>query len=383
MTPPNSFKVVHVITDLDIGGAENVLASLVDFNDSSQIQSCVISLSTEGPLAERIKEKGIPVYALGMKRSLFDIFLLPRLAYWLWKEKPDVVQTWLYHADLIGGLIAKISTSAPVIWNIRHSDLDPKAKFSIKLIRKILANISSWLPAEIIACSSRAANIHTNIGYSKRKIQIIANGVDVNEFIPDPNSKKQVRRELNIDENDMVIGMVARFHPQKDHRNFIRAIGETIRLFPKTMVILCGNNVDYENDVLVGLINSTGFKNNFRLLGIRRDIPSITSAFDIAVLSASHGEAFPNVVVEAMSCEIPCVVTDVGDAADIVGKSGIVVETENWEMLHKGIVKLLRLPKSALREMGKESRRRIQADYSLENMIERYRNFYFQIVLKK
>ena len=322
-------KVLHVIVDLDVGGAEIMLSKLAREIHPQQFESQVISLTTEGALADEFQTAGIPIHALNLGKRMGDLRMVFQLVRWIREIRPDIVHTWMYHADLLGGLAAKMAGSFPILWSIRHSDFAANSKRSTRAVRRILGWISPWVPTKIVSNSHQAAAVHVDKGYPGQKMVVIPNGFDLEIWRADSVARDSVRSELGLAPEDFLIGLVARYHPQKDHRTFIQAAALMAAKFPNVHFVLCGLNIDHENQELIELIEALNLKDCIHLLGRRRDIPRLTASFDLATSSSAYGEAFPTTLGEAMACEVPCVATDVGDAAQILGDLGIVVPTRD------------------------------------------------------
>lgn len=369
-------KILHIITGLNTGGAEMMLYKLVSRMNRNKFDIQVILLTDIGPIGKKIEDLGIPVSALGMKRGIPNPQMVFKLARWLKKYRPDIIQTWMYHSDLIGGLAAKMSGNIPVVWGIHHSNLDPKGnKRTTIWTAKVCARFSRWLPVKIVCCSEASKRVHTALGYAAEKMVVIPNGFDLNLFKPDLEEGTLVRQELGIPEDTIIIGMVGRFDPQKDHLNFIKAAALLQKEIPDVQFLLCGDDIIWENHKLSKWIEDAGLSNNFHLLGRRDDIPQIMTALNIAS-SSSYGEGFPNVVGEAMACGVPCVVTDVGDSALIVGDTGIVVPPKDSNDLALAWKELIEIGKDRRQRLGDNARRRIREKFSLPSVVERYEELY-------
>lgn len=376
-------KICHIITGLNTGGAEMMLYKLLSHMDSSSFKTKVISLTDIGPVGNKIEKLGVPVQALGMKRGFPDSLKVLQLANWLHKERPQVIQTWMYHADLIVGIAAKLAGTIPVVWGIRQSDLHPqRTKRTTIWTAKACAWLSQILPERIVCCSISAQNVHARLGYEANKMLVIPNGFDITDYKPNPLARNSVRQELGLSHDTILIGMVARFDPQKDHQNFIRAAALVHTDFPNVHFLLCGDNVTWENHKLVGWIDEVGIRNYCHLLGRRDDIPRIMAALDIASLSSS-GEGFPNVVGEAMACGIPCVVTDVGDSALIVNDTGRVVPPQNSKALANAWIELVQMEPEERNKLGKLARRQIKENFDLKEIAKRYEALYKEVASKK
>jgi glycosyltransferase involved in cell wall biosynthesis len=375
------YKLIHLITGLNTGGAEMMLYKLLSQIDRERFDIKVISLTDVGPVGEKIWGLEIPVIGLGMKRGVPNPFFLFKLARILKQEKPDILQTWMYHADLMGLLAGKLSGVTNIVWGIHHSNLSPESnkKLTIK-VAEICAMLSKYTD-KIICCSESSLKVHSKIGYSLEKMTIIPNGFDIKKFSPIHTANKQLKSQLSIPENSYLVGLVARWDPLKDHYNFIQAARIVTNYIQNVHFVLCGDGITLQNEELMSWIYEAGIENYFHLLGRREDINEIIPAFDLLV-SSSKGEAFPNVLGEAMACEVPCVVTDVGDSAYIVGDTGFVVQPENPELLAKGIIQFLNLSKNEREHLGKIARERVQNHFSLDLIVRKYEDVYISLLDK-
>ncbi len=341
-----------------------------------EFESEVISLTTAGPVADKIKALGVPVTELGMKRGKFYTTALVKLTLILRERKPDLVQTWLYHSDLAGGISAKMAGNLRTFWSIRQSNIDIEHnKKSTVWAAKTCAKLSARLPEKIICCSHSALKTHVALGYDADKMLVIPNGFDLDAFQTEKDARNSVREELGLDEDIKLVGLVARFDPQKDHRNFIEAAAMVCKNDPGVHFLLCGEGISSDNTPLMQWIKKTGTENSFHLLGIRTDISRLLSSLDVSV-SSSLGEGFPNVVGEAMSCAVPCVVTDVGDSALIVGDTGKIVPPRNPEALSSAITELLQATPGYRKTLGKQARMRIEEKFSIQSVAKRFESAY-------
>lgn len=375
VTPPLS--VLCLITALTGGGAEMMLFRLMSRLDRTRFRPQVVSMMELGPVGEKIRGLGVPVRSLGMRQGKPNPFALVRLVQWLKQDKPDVIQTWMYHADLLGSLAAKCVGNIPVSWNIRHSDLSgQESKRLTHLTAGLCAKLSRWAPQRIVCCSESAKTVHAALGYAIEKMVVIPNGYDLDTFRPDSSARRAIREELKIPESAPVIGLVGRFDPQKDHRTFLKAASLLHREKREVRFILCGEDIVPQNKTLMEWVNEANLGDRCHILGRRDDIPKLMAAFDVAALSSSFGEAFPNVVSEAMSCEVPCVVTDVGDAALIVGETGLVVPTRDPTALASAWRRLLDMDDQLRRQLGSAARQRVTERYNLPDIVSRYERLF-------
>jgi glycosyltransferase involved in cell wall biosynthesis len=372
-------KIVHLISSLDVGGTEMVLYHLLSHMDRQHFQNTVVSLIEVGPVGEKIQALGIPVHSLGMQRGRPSPLGIWRLAHILRHKHPDVLQTWLYHADLLGLLTAALVRVPCTVWNLRASDMDMSKYRLLSGWTVRLCACLSGLPQTVIVNSEAGRAFHAQYGYRPRQWALIPNGIDTQSFHRDTSARQEVRHELGLAPEALLIGLIARFDPMKDHTTFLRAAGHLARVKARAQFVLAGEHVTVDNPELSALIAQSHLCGRVHLLGPRSDIPRLTAALDIASLS-SVSEGFPNVVGEAMACGVPCVVTDVGDAAQIVGETGIVVPPRNPLALMQGWQQLIELGPAGRQKMGWMARERIQQYYSLEQIVRRYETFYMSLV---
>ncbi len=372
-------ELLHLITDLDIGGAERMLQKLLARRDSSRFDVQVVSLTDVGVVGKEIEKLGIPVRGLGMKPGLPDPIALLRLVGWLRRDRPRLLQTWMYHADLLGGLAATLAGNIPVVWNVRHTNLDPRSnKAGTLRMARACAVTSRWLPARIVCCSEASRRAHAALGYAANKMVVIPNGFDLDLFRPDPSARASVRAELGIPEGAPLVGLIGRFHPEKDHHGFVEAAGYLSGRLPDARYLLCGQGVTWDNPVLAEWIASAGPRSHWHLLGLRGDIPRLMAALDILV-SSSVGEGFPNVLGEAMACGVPCVVTDVGDSAWIVSDTGRVVPPRDPRALADASAATLAMGSADRQRLGLAARARVEQHFSLPAIVDRYERLYLEL----
>jgi glycosyltransferase involved in cell wall biosynthesis len=368
----SNYLVLHVITGLEVGGAQNMLAKLLPSLRTGGFGSVVVPLVEGGLIGEALRAQGVPLRPLGMRRSLPDPRGLVALKRIIEQERPHLIQTWMYHADLLGGLAAKLRSRVPVIWGIRRGTLDlRRLKAGTYLAGRFCAATSGWLPAHIICCSEAALEAHAKIGYQRSRMSVIPNGFDTEHFRPDLDAYRSLRAELDLPADALLVGLSGRFDPAKDHQNFVRAAGLVAQRSSALHFVLCGEGMTWDNSALCVWLRATGHAERFSLLGVRSDMPHVSAALDVLV-SSSVIEGFPNVVGEAMACAVPCVVTNVGESARIVADTGWVVPPSNPALLAAAINEAVRLPPAERAALGQRARQRIIDRYSLARIGERY-----------
>ncbi|WP_240537181.1 glycosyltransferase family 4 protein [Marinomonas flavescens] len=365
-------KVLHIITGLNNGGAEAVLYRLCTHDKNNR--HVVISLMDEGKYGPLLNEAGIDVHCLDMQAGRVSIVGLYKLFKLLRSLKPDVVQTWMYHADLIGGLVARLAGIKNVYWNIRHTTLDPEhSKRSTILIAKLCAKLSTFVPKGVICCAEKAVEVHSKIGYSFAKMTVISNGYNLSNLKIMPDAQKILSEELG--DIFPIIGMVGRFDPQKDHFGLLSAFSILKKGGVSYKLALVGRDLNSVNLTLIEKIKALDLNGEVLLLDQRKDIPVIMNSLTLHVLSSSFGEAFPNVLAEAMACGTPCVTTDVGDAARIVGHTGWVVPPKDPKALANAISEALHEKEcfpEQWAERKKACRERIVENFSIDTMVDDY-----------
>lgn len=375
----NKIKVTHIITCLDTGGAEMMLYKLLSLYDRNKFVMSVISLSDIGEIGKKIQDLGVSVDALHARKNFAGIFSVFKLIKILRKEKPDIIQTWMYHANFLGAVAALFVKKVKLIWGIHNGYLDKnRMKHATVMIAKICAWLSGLIPKKIICCAKATVNIHAEFGYASSKMIVIPNGFDLKAFQRNSDFYQDVRKELQLPSDSLLIGMLARFDADKDYPNFVRASQQIIMQNPKAYFVCCGKNVDNDNMSLAALIKKYELQNHCYLLGERSDIVRLLSAFDILV-SSSVSEGFSNVIGEAMACEVPCVVTDVGDSAEIVGNKSCVVPSQDSQELAKTVQHILCMNAEQRKLLGKAARARVKNNYSLEKVVQEYQSLYCEL----
>jgi glycosyltransferase involved in cell wall biosynthesis len=371
---------MHLITTLDRGGAEAQLAKFLAHTDSGSLQHCVVSLLAEGSVGGAIRSLGIPVYSLGMRRTMPSLVGLQMLRRIIDREKPLLLQTWLYHADLLGLLVAKLAGIPLLVWNLRCSQLDMRYYPKLtKFVVRILARFSR-MPDVVLANSQSGCEAHARIGYCPKRFQVIPNGFELDQFRPDVTARAWLRNELELPEDAVTIGLVARYDPMKDHRTFLSAARQIHDEHPEARFVLCGAGVDQKNATLMRQVKGYNMTQQIRLLGLREDISRITAAFDIACSSSAFGEGFSNAIGEAMASGVPCVATDVGDSAFIIGQTGRVVPPRDPTKFAKALCKLIASGSESRKCLGLQARARIAQYFDINAVTRLYEQVYHSLI---
>ena len=374
--PMERLRIAFVTTGLDQGGAEVMLLRLLESFDRGRFEPSVICLSSSGPMADLLSKVGVPPVVLNQRASLFPVFGLPKLVTALRAIRPDIIQGWMYHGNVAAALAAPFLENSPaLLWNVRMAgeDFETEKRLTRFVIRigALLASRTHW----IVANSRKGALAHAvRLGYEGRW-RVIPNGFDTVRFAPggDPPPELQAFASAGVR-----IGMVARYHPIKDHSTFLAAAALLSQSDPAARFVLVGEGTSSDNLELVASISRHGLQGKVLLMGRRPDIPRVAAGLDIATLS-SISEGFPNAIGEAMSCGVPCVVTDVGDAALLVGDTGLVVPARNSAALCAAWQELIALGAPGRRSLGDRARKRIIDHFAIGTIGQRYQDLYEQV----
>lgn len=352
-----------------------MLAKLVGAMDQALFSNVVISLTDRGRLGDAIESSGVAVYCLGMKRGRPDVLALPRLIRLLRTLQPTIVQSWLYHADLLSALAVKFARLPVLVWNVRCSDMDLRRYRPLtRWVQRVLAYLSA-APDAVIVNSEAGKRQHESLGYCPRRWEVIPNGFDTDRFCPDSGVRLSVRRDWGVAEDAVIVALVARVDPMKDHAAFLDAAQEVSKARHNAYFVLVGE----DTQSLAPLIAEKGLTDRFRVLGYRSEIERVLPGVDVLCLSSAFGEGFPNVIGEAMACAIPCVSTDVGDARRIVDDTGLVVPVSDPAALARAVIDLIDRGSAAREQLGRAARRRIETVYSLQAVVRRYSTLYSEL----
>ena len=363
-------KILHIITGLGRGGAENVLFRLVT---ESSHKNYVVSLKSPGPVGQSLKEAGIDVFSCNVDNYLL-MYRIFRLFLIIIKLKPDVVQTWMYHADLVGGIVSKICLVKNVFWNIRHSNFSlDELSITRRILLLVSGLLSHMIPNKIITCSMAAIEVHRRFGYKSEAMVYIPNGVNISV-----NPEKKLHL-YNHHSRGPTFVMLARYHPQKDFQNLLRSLAIVKDSGYNFKVLLAGKNVDYNNTELVGMLDILRLEDCVSLYGLVNQPLDLIKKSDYLLLSSSNGEGFPNVLIEAMSLSVPCIATDVGDSKLVIGDTGFVVEPKNTTAFSAALIHSINILGSlSYLNLCINARSRVVNNYSLSDMVLNYENIWLQ-----
>jgi glycosyltransferase involved in cell wall biosynthesis len=368
-------RVLHVITALETGGAETMLVKLLSATEHAAESAAVLSLRDEGALGARIHALGVPLRSVGIQGSVPSPAACIRLGRLVRESLPDLLQGWMYHGNLAASL-AWWRDGRRVLWNVRQTVYDlTREKRSTAAVIRVCARLSSR-PAAIVYNSRLSASQHEALGFDPARRIVIPNGFDLSRFAPSPSARATLRRRLDVPDEALIVGLVARMHPMKDHATFLRAAAIVGARQPDVHFVLVGRGAFADDPVIGPLLSAPELRGRVHTLGEVADTAEITSGFDVACNSSAWGEAFPNAVGEAMACGVPCVVTDVGESREIVGDTGAVVSPRAPDALAAALLGILQAPAEGRRALGARARQRVADLFALGVVARRYMDLY-------
>ena len=374
-------RVVHLINDLDDGGAQTMLCKLLEHRHDDRVEHRVITLLDGGVNHGRVLDAGVPLEQLGFARGKASFAVWRRLAGVLRRHRPCVVQAWLYHANLAAvASRLPMDRQAPMLWNIRHSlhDLSQEKASTRYVIR---ANgLFARLADKVVYCSRASVQQHVDVGFSQKNVIVIPNGFDCDAFKPRAGAREALVTELGIDPSAGLVGMAARYHPMKDHELLLSAVAGLRAEGLKPHLVLAGKGVEPGHRALGPMIERLGLEDHVSLLGYRRDMAGLIAGLDVYALSSRWGEGFPNVIGEAMASGVPAAATDVGDSRWIIGETGkVVAPGDLGAFTHQALGPLLSMTPAERAELGVLARARIQNDFSIDAVVAQYEQLYLEV----
>jgi len=364
----NNLKILYIINSLELGGAEQIFFNIL----KNKKNILIITLISEGYFGNKLKKKGFKLINLNMKKNIFIIFKMFKLIQIIKRYNPEIVHTWLYHSNLIGGIASKLSGVKQIFWSIHHEFEYSNIFMFIEM--KILALLSYLIPNKIVYCTYSSKRSHIQNGYKQNLSYIVENGISLEKFKPKKELRINIRKKLKIKKNCFLIGNISRFHPIKDHETLLKSL----IIFKKSKIsfkcILIGNGLSKCNVNLFNKIKNYNLENNVILYGKSFKVHELLNAFDLNILS-SKSECSPVTLLEAMASGVPSLSTNVGNAKNLIGNSGWIVETENPEAL-ASCISYIANNRYKLAEKSKLGIKRVRSFYTIEKMRLSYRALY-------
>ena len=374
-------RILFISTGLGTGGAEKQLAGLLGTLQERGIKAGVISLASPGMVSREIAALGVPLWHLKLEQpwhlpqGVIQLITVAR------KFQPDLLQGWMYHGNL-AALVVKwaLGVHAPVVWGVRQSLCELKLeKPRTRAMIRLSAGLSPQVNA-IVYNAHLSRQQHEAYGFVSSLGRVIGNGFDVEFWRPDLNARISVRKELGVAMDTPLIGLIARYHPMKGHEVFLEAARRVDEVRPDVHFVLVGKGVGEDTPLFAQWMEQfPTIARRVHLLGERRDIPRLTASLDIAS-SSSWGEGFSNTIGEALLCEVPVVVTDVGEAREIVGDAGRIVQPGDAKAMAKAWDDLLALDFQERRQIGMIGRNRIRNKHGANAVAQHYLELYRGLV---
>ncbi len=364
--------LIHLITGLHQGGAEAMLYKLLQHTDLDRYTPIVVSMTDQGVYGDKIQALGIRVDTLNLTKNPWRLLKgIQKFKKLLKQHHVDMVQSWMYHANLFATLANHKKQATKVVWNIRHSLHDLSAeKKTTQWVIKMNAKLSSK-PEAIINNSKVSQQQHQAIGFQAKRDVYIGNGFDLEVFQPSHTMDMAFRQQYDLNQETTIIGNIARLHPMKNHIGLLEAFALVMQQAHQSIkLVMVGTGVDQENQLLIEKAQALGIDHHCLFLGALAS-SQVMPALDCYVSSSAWGEGFPNVIGEAMACGVPVVATNVGDSQTVVGHLGTVVPPDDSQALAKAIMEQLQCPKNpqALRQW-------IAQHYSIKSIAADYENLY-------
>jgi glycosyltransferase involved in cell wall biosynthesis len=336
--------VAHFIAAPGGGGAEAMMRNLVRAMEPARWRNVIIVMDGRGwgREMEELRAMGAELHDLEAPAFL-RIGTLVKLVRLLREVHPDLLQTWMHHADFVGGWCARLAGVRRVIWGIHCREIHANpgdSETRIRWFRRLLGASSRRVPSRVISCSAAAILDHAAMGYPEGRMTWVPNGIDTSLFKPDAAARVRVRQELRVPEAAPLVGFIGRFHEMKDLATWLRAAAVLQSRRPETHFLLCGGHEAGLGDRARAALSVMPLRQQVRFAPFRPDPQAVYPALDVFSLS-SRTEACPMTLMEALSCGVPCVTTDVGDCARLLGDSGRVVQVHDAEALARAWEEML------------------------------------------
>ena len=364
--------ILFLAHSLEGGGAERQLVNLALGLALRGRRVSVAVFYDGGPYGAGLAAAGVKLIDLN-KKGRWDILpFLSRLLRLLRAQRPAVLHSYLAGPNIIAAALKPLLfRGTRIVWGVRASnvDLEQYGWFTRGCygVERRLARF-----ADLIICNSRAGlEYAVTRGFPRRKTVVIPNGIDTGYFKADMAARASARTEWGVSEHQILVGLAARLDPMKDHPTFLRAAAALSQARRNLRFVCVGDGPDPFKAELRLLAATLGLNKKLIWAGSRLDMPAVYSALDIVCSSSSFGEGFSNAIGEAMACGVPCVVTDVGDAAYIVGDSGCVIAPSDHRALAAAIGRLADLPSRERRTLGDACRERVVSEFGMETLAQR------------
>lgn len=387
---PLAATVVHVATNLELGGAQRMLLKLIEAGVSTALTTHVITLMPAGPLGPAVRQAGARLHALDLGRGGVSPAAAIRLARLMEQLSPDLVQGWMYHGNLAASIgLALARHRGPkrarpaLLWNIRGAlDALERERWLTRLVVRLGARVSAR-PDAIVYNSVVAASQHEALGFAARHRRVIGNGFDTDRFAPDPHARRDLRARLGLGPGSVLIGIAAEWRPMKDHPTLLAAMRRLVEAGLDVDLVLLGAGTEAGSPALLHQIAANGLGGRVHGLGPTLDPAPVIRGLDIAVLASAWGEGFPNFIGEAMASGVPCVATDSGDCRLVIGEAGRVVPARDPAALALALAELVEAPAGERARLGRLGRERVLQHYTMGAIAAAYRSLYAECLARR
>lgn len=360
--------ILFITRSLDLGGAERQLIVLANGLAQSGYPVFVAVFYADGALQGGLDTSRVRFIDLRKSGRWDPGFFLIRLGRVVRDLQPFVIHGYLPVANVVATLAAFLAPQAKLVWGVRSSNMDLSEYGRLRRTVFWVSRLLSHKADVILVNSEAGALFHAACGYPAHRMVVVPNGIDTGRFRPNPTAGVALRQEWSIGSNELLVGFVGRFDPMKDLPTFLKAMALVAQERPEVKAVCVGDGPGRLKDDACSLIQQLQLGDHVFLVGLRRDMPAVYNAFDALCLASLFGEGFPNVVGEAMACGTPCIVTDVGDCAHVVGNTGVVVPPGDPEALAAGILQMLT---SKHEEVSVRSRDRIVQYFNILQLLRR------------
>jgi glycosyltransferase involved in cell wall biosynthesis len=377
-------RVTHIISNLELGGAEGALCTLLEAQAGGAVRHTVISMLAGGAYVPRLRGAGAVVIELEGTRSLAFAGRLAELGRAVAGSRPDLMQGWMYHANIAASLLRLARYYAcPVIWGVRQSAsrLSDDAPMTRGLI--LAGAALAFEPCRIVYNSEAGARTHERLGYPVRKRVVILNGVDCQRFRARPEARGRLLAELGLPDEALLVGRVARYAPMKDFGTLFAAFGRVRQQRPSANLVLVGTGMARSNGALAADWQGAGAPGGVHFLGPRPDVERVYPALDVAVSSSSSNEGFPNVAFEALVSGTPVVATDVGTGEELGACGAVVVEPRQPRALANAILRVLAMPAESRADAGQRARSAVIERLGVDAFSSQFLNLWRGVLAKR
>ena len=367
-------KIVHIISGLKSGGAERSLFNVCNSNISDYFKQSVICLGDKAVYGDKLEELGVEVYYLNFKNSnKLNAFL--NFKNLIKKISPDIVQGWMTHGNFASVLAYFILSCRPsLFWNIRQTVYKLKHEYILTRVLFLINILLSRIPNGIISNANISIKQLIKFGYKNDSFILIPNGFDTNYWKPDYILRQIERDKLKFNDNDFVLGYVGRYHPMKNIKLLLESFHKISQQNSKIKLVIVGQNLNNYNINEKSIIDMIP-QNQILIIDNTEDVKKYYNIFDLLILCSAWGEGFPNVLGEAMSSELCCISTPVGDTPDILEDVGYLVPLDDVDLIIEKVKNCMDNPEE-LNKLGRKARIKILNQYSMEKTINTYLNIY-------